>query len=126
MSHIIYDIYFVNRDSITYDIKEGEQLIYDLTNFNNHRLFNKPTLYKFPCPKHYKNSNNNDCNYNGYTGFGVLMESHISIHTYPEKNKISIDIYSCKILDFKKNLYYIQNYFIHNKNKIFYKFIIRN
>jgi hypothetical protein len=53
MSHIIYDIYFENRDSITYDIKEDEQLIYDLKNFNKNRLFSKPTLYKFPCPKHY-------------------------------------------------------------------------
>jgi len=31
----------------------------------------------------------------GFTGFYILAESHLSFHTWPEKNLISIDLYSC-------------------------------
>ena len=126
MSHIIYDIYFEKRENITYESKYGTQLIQNLVKLNNHKLLSEPIIYQFPCPKLNKNVNNDDCNYNGYTGFGILMESHISIHTYPEKNKISIDIYSCKMIDLQKNLIYIQYYFKNSKHKIFYNFLLRN
>jgi len=33
----------------------------------------------------------------GITGVYLLSESHISFHTWPEYNKISIDIYTCEI-----------------------------
>ena len=126
MSHIIYDIYFEKKEEITYNSNLGLKLIFDLVNLNNHKLISDPVIYEFPCPKMNINVRNNDCYYNGYTGFGVLMESHISIHTYPEKNKISIDIYSCKMTDLQKNLNYIQNYFNKTKNKIFYNYLLRN
>lgn len=35
----------------------------------------------------------------GYSGFVIIQESHISIHTFPARRFISIDVYSCK--DFK-------------------------
>jgi S-adenosylmethionine decarboxylase len=35
----------------------------------------------------------------GLSGFVLIAESHISIHTFPEKNFISIDIFSCKDFD---------------------------
>jgi S-adenosylmethionine decarboxylase len=31
----------------------------------------------------------------GITGYAVLMTSHISIHTYPEFNYASVDIFAC-------------------------------
>ncbi|EJF92330.1 adenosylmethionine decarboxylase [Bartonella taylorii] len=31
----------------------------------------------------------------GVTGFFLLSESHLSFHTYPESNYISIDLYTC-------------------------------
>jgi len=35
----------------------------------------------------------------GISGFVLIAESHISIHTFPEKNYLSLDIFSCKKFD---------------------------
>ena len=35
----------------------------------------------------------------GYSGFVIIQESHVSVHTFPARRFISIDVYSCK--DFK-------------------------
>ena len=35
----------------------------------------------------------------GVTGFVIIAESHISIHTFPERSYINIDIFSCKEFD---------------------------
>src|SRR4030042_3145834 len=35
----------------------------------------------------------------GVSGFVLIAESHISIHTFPEKYYINIDIFSCKEFD---------------------------
>ncbi len=34
-------------------------------------------------------------NKQGYTGLWLLAESHLAIHTFPEENKIYIEISSC-------------------------------
>jgi S-adenosylmethionine decarboxylase len=38
----------------------------------------------------------------GLSGFVLIAESHISIHTFPEKGYLSMDIFSCKSFDFQK------------------------
>jgi len=35
----------------------------------------------------------------GISGFVLIAESHISIHTFPEKNFVSADIFSCNPFD---------------------------
>ena len=35
----------------------------------------------------------------GLSGFVLIAESHISIHTFPEKGFVSVDIFSCKGFD---------------------------
>ncbi|PIU78283.1 MAG: adenosylmethionine decarboxylase [Candidatus Moranbacteria bacterium CG06_land_8_20_14_3_00_43_56] len=32
----------------------------------------------------------------GYSGFVMIVESHISIHTFPKKKFVSIDAYTCR------------------------------
>lgn len=32
----------------------------------------------------------------GYSGFVMIAESHISIHTFPEQGFVSIDVYTCQ------------------------------
>jgi len=48
----------------------------------------------------------------GITGFVVIAESHISIHTFPAReNYLTMDIYSCKDFDREYALSYIKTLF---------------
>lgn len=48
----------------------------------------------------------------GWSGFVVVNESHISIHTFPKRGFVSIDVYTCKNgLDMKYTLDYFIEYF---------------
>jgi S-adenosylmethionine decarboxylase len=38
----------------------------------------------------------------GISGFIMIAESHISIHTFPEKDYVFIDLFSCKPFDVDK------------------------
>lgn len=53
----------------------------------------------------------------GITGFIVLAESHISIHTYPYKRFVSLDIYSCKDFDSKELIKSVKKIFGTDKIK---------
>lgn len=40
----------------------------------------------------------------GVSGFVVIAESHISIHTFPDRQYVNIDIFSCKDFDATSSL----------------------
>jgi S-adenosylmethionine decarboxylase len=44
----------------------------------------------------------------GWSGYVIIMESHISIHTFPQRGFASIDIYTCKN---GMNTHFIISYF---------------
>ena len=47
----------------------------------------------------YKGSNESDW---GISGVVLIAESHISLHTFPERNYLNVDIFSCKWFDSEK------------------------
>ncbi len=47
----------------------------------------------------------------GITGFQIIAESHISIHSFEKKNYCFVDIFSCKPFDYEKILNYFQEIF---------------
>jgi S-adenosylmethionine decarboxylase len=47
----------------------------------------------------------------GYSGFVMIAESHISFHTFPEKNFVFIDFFSCKQFDTDKAVDYLVKFF---------------
>lgn len=51
---------------------------------------------------------NNGKDPGGWSGFIVVAESHIAIHTFPLRRFVSIDVYSCKN---GMNQFLIENYF---------------
>lgn len=50
-------------------------------------------LYKGPVPQDW-----------GVSGFVIIAESHISVHTFPSRKYINIDVFSCKEFDADKAL----------------------
>lgn len=54
----------------------------------------------------------------GCTGVIVLAESHISIHTWPEKNYASIDVYMCGKCDPKIAVTVIMNSVNHEYSSV--------
>jgi len=59
----------------------------------------------------------------GLSGFVVLLESHISFHTWPKEGFVAMDIYSCRDFNYKSTVKYLKNYWRPQKMKI--KVIIR-
>ena len=53
----------------------------------------------------------------GVTGIIILAESNITIHTYPEKNFVSVDVYSCKEFDIGAAMQYLKEKFKFKKLK---------
>ena len=48
----------------------------------------------------------------------LIAESHISIHTFPEKNYLSLDIFSCKEFDSTHSISYVSELFGVQKSEI--------
>jgi deoxyhypusine synthase len=47
----------------------------------------------------------------GITGVVLIAESHVSIHTYPKKEYVTIDVFSCKEFDVDKAVEYLKECF---------------
>jgi len=84
----------------------GKHMICDLTNIKNIELLNDSTkikeLFDNICKKYnYTILNRMEHIFEpqGITILYLLSESHISIHTFPERNYAALDIYTCKEYD---------------------------
>jgi S-adenosylmethionine decarboxylase len=54
----------------------------------------------------------------GISGFVLIAESHISIHTFPEKDYLSLDIFSCKEFDSDRAIFYVNKLFAVQKSEV--------
>lgn len=55
----------------------------------------------------------------GITGVVIIAESHISLHTYPKKNFVFVDLFSCKDFDVETARKYVIQYFQSKSPKTF-------
>lgn len=78
-THALINLYGCRETEIS-RIKEVKKKLYEIVNASSL----KPLSHKF---HQFKPS--------GVTGIILLSESHISIHTWPEKKFAAIDIFSC-------------------------------
>jgi len=54
----------------------------------------------------------------GYTGVVILAESHISVHTWPEKGYASIDVYMCGTCDPRNTIDPIRAFYKSSRIKV--------
>lgn len=47
----------------------------------------------------------------GLSGFVLIAESHISIHTFPERAYVNIDVFSCKTFDAEGAIAFLKDHF---------------
>jgi S-adenosylmethionine decarboxylase len=61
-----------------------------------------PYMFEYQAP---------DPAYSGVSGLVVIAESHIALHTFPELDYFTLDIFSCKNFDHEKAIAYIRDAF---------------
>ena len=54
----------------------------------------------------------------GISGFVLIAESHISVHTFPERAYVNIDVFSCKDFDHEQALAQIRDTFVLEQVKL--------
>ena len=96
--HITIDGYNCNKKKLA-----DYRLVYDVLNNLPEQIgMTKITLpYVVPYKDKWASSEN------GCSGFVMIAESHISIHTFVEENFFTADIYSCKSFDTSKAISYM-------------------
>jgi S-adenosylmethionine decarboxylase proenzyme len=94
-------------------MSSGKHLICDIKNIQNelliHDLDGLRNLLDSICKKYEFNILNkvhHEFTPQGITLLYLLSESHISIHTFPEKKYIAMDVYTCK--EYSDNSVYIK------------------
>ncbi len=47
----------------------------------------------------------------GISGFVLIAESHVSVHTFPDRRYLNIDVFSCKSFDAAETVRYVEDLF---------------
>ncbi|MDD3487489.1 MAG: S-adenosylmethionine decarboxylase [Candidatus Moranbacteria bacterium] len=85
--HLTLDGYGGNPEKLN-DPNLMEKFLNELPELMGMEKLTEPVV-KYAEPRNMKDSG-------GYSGFVMIVESHISIHTFPKKKFVSIDAYTCK------------------------------
>lgn len=100
-THLTLDIYCVSEEKC----KNFEEIFYLLWNLPN-KLGMKRLTTPYVVPV--REEEMGDW---GISAFVMIYESHISLHSWPEKGYVSMDVYSCGPLDTLFVVDYIKDFF---------------
>ena len=87
--HLVIDGYGGDRDTL-----EAVELVRDFLDRHPGEI----GMTKIAPPQVYTYSGQNPEDW-GVSGFVLIAESHISVHTFPERGYINVDLFSCKPFD---------------------------
>ena len=88
------------------------QLLADLPGQIGMTLIDEPRLLRYTPPDDKPNDNY------GLSGFAMLAESHVSLHTWPEYRRVYIDVFSCNSFNTLKTTKLLVNLFEGRVDKI--------
>lgn len=139
-THLVMDITSYDRDMLR---DEGlvSRYISKLIELADMTCLVAPQTFKFPYDNEYKKFldklraegttsplieerlrllDYNETAGSGVTGIAVLCESHVAVHSFPEKEEpfMSVCLYSCKAFDPKKIVEYTQTYWKVKTNNV--------
>jgi len=97
--HLMLDAY--NCDPVVLDNADS---VYKILN----ELPNEIGMHKMMPPYVIRAVGNDKKDPGGLSGFVIIEESHISMHTFVKRGFVTIDVYSCKIFDTEKTLAYFK------------------
>ncbi|HIM62500.1 MAG TPA: S-adenosylmethionine decarboxylase proenzyme [Dehalococcoidia bacterium] len=92
--HLVIDGYGGNIDKM-WDLDLVRDFLYDYPESLGMTRITEPNVLRYDAPKSEDS---------GVSGFVIIAESHISIHTFPRKDYINIDIFSCQPFDHEQAL----------------------
>ena len=99
--HMICDIKEIRNKKLLHDLEGIKSLLDTICNQNDFSILEK-VEYKFH-PE-------------GLTLLYLLSESHISIHTFPERDYIALDLYTCRTYNDDRTYLDIYHYLIEEFN----------
>ncbi len=91
--HMIIDLKEIKNDVLIHDLDKIKTLLDTICNKYDFSILNKSEHIFEP---------------QGLTILYLLSESHLSVHTFPERKYIAIDLYTCR--DYKDNAVYEEIY----------------
>ena len=106
--HVTIDASGCNKRKLT-----SVSVVYDILN----RLPEKIGMTKMTLPYVVKWLDKFSNGTEGISGFVMIAESHISIHTFPDQDYVFIDIFSCKNFDAEKAIKYLVHAFEATKHE---------
>jgi S-adenosylmethionine decarboxylase len=91
--HLIFDAYGCDPKKLN-DPKLCKKVMLDVCKMGGMKALSEPTLI---------NASSNEAlggkDPGGYSGFIIIQESHISVHTFVRRGFVTIDVYSCKAFE---------------------------
>lgn len=103
--HLIFDAYGCNPNKLN-NPNLCKEVMTHLCKLGNMRPLSEPYLVEAT-----SNEMLGGKDPGGYSGFLIIQESHISIHTFVKRGFVTIDVYSCKSFESQKMVDYLKKTF---------------
>ena len=99
--HLVIDGYRGDSDRM-WDVELVRSFLIDCPATLGMTRITEPEVLKYDAPK---------IEDSGVSGFVIIAESHISIHTFPNRDYVNIDIFSCQAFDHDQALAEVKSLF---------------
>jgi len=87
--HLVIDGYRGDSGKM-WDAESIRQFLYDFPDAMGMTRITEPSVLEYHAPK---------TEDSGVSGFVIIAESHISVHTFPRRDHVNVDIFSCRPFD---------------------------